>query len=249
MALESASFINGLVSTNPTGSDSISQGDDHLRLLKTVLKASLPDVDQAAATVIVKATAPTTQVKGTIWYDTSADKIKINTATTGSSPNWVELGVGAPWNGTGFNTLAGSCMFRVWMDTDQTLNNAVYEKLQFDTEEFDIGSNFDVSNYYFTAPVDGKYYFHAMMRSAATHGSDDDLAIYKNSTAYAQQSTFEQVSGPAYVTTSPTLMVSCIMDMTAGDTASVYAHTETGPWSMAGGSSNSNTFFEGYRLA
>jgi hypothetical protein len=65
MALESASFINGLVSTNPTGSDSISQGDDHLRLLKTVLKASLPDVDQAAATVIVKATAPTTQVKGT----------------------------------------------------------------------------------------------------------------------------------------------------------------------------------------
>ena len=37
MALESASYIDGLVITNPTGSDSISQGDDHIRLIKTVL--------------------------------------------------------------------------------------------------------------------------------------------------------------------------------------------------------------------
>ena len=36
MALESASFLNGLVATNPNGSDSISQGDDHLRLLKVL---------------------------------------------------------------------------------------------------------------------------------------------------------------------------------------------------------------------
>jgi len=33
MALESASFISGLVSANPPGTDAISQGDDHLRLI------------------------------------------------------------------------------------------------------------------------------------------------------------------------------------------------------------------------
>ena len=52
MALESASYIDGLVTTNPTGSDSISQGDDHIRLIKTVLKNSLPNVTTATQPVV-----------------------------------------------------------------------------------------------------------------------------------------------------------------------------------------------------
>ena len=55
MALESATYVDGLVITNPTGSDSISQGDDHLRLIKKVLKNSLPNVT-TATTPIVKVT-------------------------------------------------------------------------------------------------------------------------------------------------------------------------------------------------
>jgi hypothetical protein len=39
MALESTSVISGLVVTNPVASDNRSQGDDHLRLIKTVLLA------------------------------------------------------------------------------------------------------------------------------------------------------------------------------------------------------------------
>jgi hypothetical protein len=85
------------------------------------------------------------------------------------------------------------------------------------------------------------------MKSSATHGSDDDLAIYKNTSAYAQESQFNQVSGPAYVTSSNTMNISCIMDMAASDTASVYANTETGPWTMGNGSTV--TFFEGFRIA
>lgn len=38
MSLEAASFINALVATNPEGTDPKSQGDDHLRMLKSVLK-------------------------------------------------------------------------------------------------------------------------------------------------------------------------------------------------------------------
>jgi hypothetical protein len=44
MGLESATFINGLVETNPTGSDNASQGDNHIRLLKSTLKATFPNV-------------------------------------------------------------------------------------------------------------------------------------------------------------------------------------------------------------
>lgn len=46
MGLEVVQFINGLVPTNPPGGDSKSQGDDHLRLIKTVLQNTLPNADR-----------------------------------------------------------------------------------------------------------------------------------------------------------------------------------------------------------
>lgn len=42
MGLETANYINELNSANPTSSDPRSQGDDHLRLIKTTVKASFP---------------------------------------------------------------------------------------------------------------------------------------------------------------------------------------------------------------
>lgn len=42
MSLEAASFLNDLNTSNPDGADSKDQGDDHIRLLKTVLKATFP---------------------------------------------------------------------------------------------------------------------------------------------------------------------------------------------------------------
>lgn len=39
MALESATTIAGLVATNPTAGDPVSQADDHLRLIKSVLQS------------------------------------------------------------------------------------------------------------------------------------------------------------------------------------------------------------------
>ena len=47
MALESATYINGLVTTNPTSTDALAQADDHLRLIKTTLKATFPNITGA----------------------------------------------------------------------------------------------------------------------------------------------------------------------------------------------------------
>jgi microcystin-dependent protein len=44
MGLESATYIDSLVTTNPIAGDGMQQGDDHLRLLKTTIKASFPNV-------------------------------------------------------------------------------------------------------------------------------------------------------------------------------------------------------------
>lgn len=45
MGLESATYVNDLVTTNPAAGDQRSQGDDHLRLIKAALKATFPNAD------------------------------------------------------------------------------------------------------------------------------------------------------------------------------------------------------------
>lgn len=42
MALETGTYISDLVASNPAASDVTSQGDDHLRLIKTILQATFP---------------------------------------------------------------------------------------------------------------------------------------------------------------------------------------------------------------
>lgn len=63
MGLETGTYIDALVATNPSGaSDPKSQGDNHLRLLKSVLKATFPNADRAfrfAATPAAKTSAYT----------------------------------------------------------------------------------------------------------------------------------------------------------------------------------------------
>ena len=47
MALESTTYINGLVATNPAGTDARSQGDDHIRMVKSAVKATFPNITGA----------------------------------------------------------------------------------------------------------------------------------------------------------------------------------------------------------
>ena len=42
MGLETATFISQLDDDNPTDTDLVSQGDDHIRLIKKVLQSSFP---------------------------------------------------------------------------------------------------------------------------------------------------------------------------------------------------------------
>jgi hypothetical protein len=48
MGLETSTYIDGLVATNPVGGDDVSEGDDHIRLLKSTIKASFPNIAGAA---------------------------------------------------------------------------------------------------------------------------------------------------------------------------------------------------------
>lgn len=47
MAIETASYISDLNSSNPPGSDPVGQADDHIRLVKSVLKTTFPNITGA----------------------------------------------------------------------------------------------------------------------------------------------------------------------------------------------------------
>ena len=242
MAIESASYISGLVAANPPGTDVISEGDNHLRLIKNVLKTSLPDVDQEAATIITKASAPTTQVRGTIWYDSGNDLLKINTATTGSTASWATVNETAPWA-----SITGSESFRAYIGGTQTISAFTWTLLSFGNESWDTGSNFNTSTYLYTVPTTGKYFFNLMVRNKAgvTPSEDVDIAIYKNSSADIHRTEHRQAGGVYAVTTS-SYAVSGIMDLAAADTVSAYIYTDVSGWQIGGDATT--IIFSGFRL-
>ena len=47
MALETGTYINSLNAANPAATDGLSQADDHLRLLKSTIKSTFPNIDGA----------------------------------------------------------------------------------------------------------------------------------------------------------------------------------------------------------
>ena len=69
MSLETATFIPSLDSSNPVSSDLRSQGDDHLRLIKAVLKATFPTSSKAWYN-------PTSSSKTADWSVVSTDMNK-----------------------------------------------------------------------------------------------------------------------------------------------------------------------------
>jgi len=74
MSVESASYIDDLVATNPAVTDFLYEGDDHLRLIKAVLLASFPNIGGAVTlthTALNAALMPTTAGQWTLMKDTT----------------------------------------------------------------------------------------------------------------------------------------------------------------------------------
>ena len=105
MALETGNYISALVKTNPLSSDNVSEGDDHLQLIKKILKQNFPvgtnevGPDQAVQVLIAKSSAPTVDTSasghaaramGLLWLDTTNNLLKIRNQANDA---WVTLAV------------------------------------------------------------------------------------------------------------------------------------------------------------
>ena len=250
MALENLDFVTELVQANPPGTDVIAEGDNHIRLIKKVLKLSFPDVAQQSATIIVKTTAPSTQIKGTIWYDTTTNLLKINTADDAATPSWVTVNAGAPWATA---SLASTSCFRVHRNgtAQSTTGSGTVDQIRWTNEDWDLGSEFtlytsdDATQSRFTASVAGKYVFNGNVSEVSGSGADDDLYMYKNGTIVAEVHDFAQYAA-SYGSVIRTMNINTIMDLSATDYVELKYRTEHTNVDISGAATS--TYFEGYRI-
>ena len=109
MGLEKATYISQLTATNPTSSDPVSQGDDHLRLIKSVLQSQFTTLGAAAVTTtaaelnlldgktaVGDVTGPGSSVDNAIarFSGTGGKTIQNTTVTISDDPPVVKIGDG-----------------------------------------------------------------------------------------------------------------------------------------------------------
>ena len=118
MALESTTYINGLVATNPAGTDARSQGDDHIRMVKSSVKATFPNITGAIT--------PTHTELNYVDGVTSALQTQLDTKAPSASPTFTGTPA-APTAATATNTtqVATTAFAQAAIDADVTTHAAL----------------------------------------------------------------------------------------------------------------------------
>ena len=162
MSLESATYIDGLVASNPPGDDPRSQGDDHLRLVKSVLKNTFPN---ASGAINLKPAA------NTLTLGVGAeDALQIDaTAKTVKALSPYSIGSNGP-------------AFRANIGTVRNPTPGVYQALQGWTEQLDSTGAFNPTTGVFQPAVAGYYQVTLSLlyvNTNAVHNSGI-ATVYKN---------------------------------------------------------------------
>jgi DNA uptake protein ComE-like DNA-binding protein len=101
MGLESATYIDGLVETNPTSSDNANQGDNHLRLIKAAIKSTFPNITgPVTATHTALSAAYLPLAGGTVSGPITASGGVVGNASTATALQTARTINGVSFNGT-----------------------------------------------------------------------------------------------------------------------------------------------------
>lgn len=112
MALESGTYINSLVATNPVATDGLAQADDHMRLIKSTIKATLPNItgavtaDHTEINVLDGITSSTTELNILTGVTATAAEVNLLDGVTATTAELNILG-GVTATAAEINTLDG----------------------------------------------------------------------------------------------------------------------------------------------
>ena len=220
--LTSSDITDGIISTDKLAANAV--------VTSKITDATISNAD-VNATLVTGQTAETSIADGDtiLIHDASASALRKMTKA-----NFVS-GIG------GTNTPS----FSATMSGGQTINNNTFTKINFDTEDFDVGSCFDTTNKRFVVPSGqaGKY---AIFARSAIDGIDDtehvDMALYLNgsivaNTYYADYS--PNTNRNIFVQTSK------VFDLDATDYIEAFLYHNEGDGRSA---ENTRSLFYGYKL-
>jgi len=144
------------------------------------------------------------------------------------------------------NSLTGSVKnqgCRVFLSTDQSISAASTTKVNFDSEVYDSGSNFDASSHNWTCPQSGLYAVNLQVNLSGG-GSGDDRQILigsaTNATPPDEGANTRQVSSDV----RDRFSVSTVNKYSSGDKIAAYARNGSQGDTLSSGSGNIETFLE-----
>ena len=199
----------------------------------------------------------------TLKVDTILKRTGTGTITLGQSGDTIALGSGASQTGFGVSGVSSSSSstaisidssghvtmplqpaFLTYVSSTQDVNSPNTTEINFDTEVFDLNSDYNTSTKRFTAPVTGKYLLHAMARVVNADGNTG--GHYVQTQIVTSNRTYTVISGVSL--TYWNINNSVLADMDANDTAYVQIKSSSDTsWSVGGGENDSR--FCGYLVA
>jgi hypothetical protein len=172
----------------------------------------------------------------------------IESLPTGGSPGQVvtntSSGVGT-WQDAG--GAGGKYAFQAKLSSDQLIPVTTWSKINMSNEDIDVGGNYDNTNYRFTAPDAGVYYFYMGVTIASMNGINDKLYMrpYVNGNQPTNDHSEAVWSAWAAGNNMAQTNTTGLLTLSAGDYVEAYAYTTAGSRNLYTSGSN----FMGFKLS
>ena len=167
--------------------------------------------------------------------------VVINASTTSGLVITSDLSGNLQFQNNGVNLPMGGVApaFSAYGTAGQSLANATFTKIAFNTKLFDTNSNYDsTTNYRFTPTVAGYYQINANIFTSASAAGLAFIVVYKNGTTYCNGNIVPNTNG-GYITAN------CLVQCNGStDYIEIYAYQNSGV-SLTFGSSTSAFQFSG----
>lgn len=186
---------------------------DNLGLVGTVLGISLEDDGIAPVTVDLSSIDTDNQEVDTFSFNSSNNILTLEVEDDGQAAHTVDLS----------NLNSSYSLARITLGANQSFNTSGWQKVDFDTVDYDVNSDFNTTTNTFDAPTTGYYKISASWGSIASSTSTNSfgVAIYVNGTSTRFKNYHHWGNGLVRRD------INSVLSLNAADTVEIYFYTTT----------------------